>query len=55
MTDTDTGLDAHTAVQQVPDGDIARLMGWLAVRDPAAVLDAIDAMQTFDARPKDPS
>jgi len=42
-------LDARNAVRALSDGDITKLMGCLIARDPAAVLDAIDAMQERDA------
>ena len=52
MTDPATVLDARNAVHALSDDDLIELMGWLIGREPAAVLDAIDAMQAYDARPK---
>ena len=52
MTDTATFLDARNAVGELSSANIDKLMGWLIAREPAAVLDAIDAMQAYYARPK---
>jgi len=52
MTDTATVLDARNAVRELSSDDITKLMGWLIVRHAGAVVDAIDAMQAYDARPK---
>ena len=52
MIGTAIFLDARNAVRELSDGGLIELMGWLIAREPAAVLDAIDAMQAYYARPE---
>ena len=48
--DTDMVMATNAAVRGMSLEDINRLLGWIIGRNPAAVINALDAMNAWDAK-----